>query len=181
MRIKRIDHIGVAVNNIDEALKVYSDALGLILTHTDKEDGQKTIVAFLPAGEGEVELVEPMSEDSPVGKFIQKRGEGIHHICFEVDNIQEVLTRLKEQQVQLIDDKPYIGTGGKKIAFIHPKATHGVLIELYEKSPEETRPPMIDLAALRRLWDVETASAREGAKAFIRTLQGGNGNLHQSD
>lgn len=180
MRIKKIDHVGVAVLNIDDALRVYADALGLQLTHTDKEEGQKTIVAFLPAGEGEVELVEPMAADSPVGKFIQKRGEGIHHICFEVDDLEEGLARLKERGVQLIDDKPYIGTGGKKIAFIHPKATHGVLIELYQKLPEETRPPSLDLNALRRLWDVQTESAREGAKAFIRTLQGGNGDQHPS-
>ncbi|MCS7011423.1 MAG: hypothetical protein NZL98_08640, partial [Anaerolineales bacterium] len=75
---------------------------------------------------------------------------------------------------QLIDEKPYIGTGGKRIAFIHPKAAHGVLIELYEKRPEEKRPPLIDLQALRRMWDIETLSAREGVQAFLRTLQGGN-------
>lgn len=169
--IKRIDHIGIAVQNIDEALKVYSDALGLHLAQTDKEEGQKSIVAFLPAGESEVELVEPIGEDGPVARFLQKRGEGIHHICFEVDDIDATLTRLKRLGVQLIDEHPYIGTGGKKIAFVHPKAAHGVLVELYQRMPEEPRPPLVDLESLRRMWDIETEAAREGAREFLRVLQ----------
>jgi methylmalonyl-CoA epimerase len=173
--IKRIDHIGIAVKNIDEALKVYSGALGLQLTQTDKEEGQKSIVAFLPAGESEVELVEPIGEDGPVARFLQKRGEGIHHICFEVDDIQATLAQLKAQGVQLIDQEPYIGTGGKKIAFIHPKGAHGVLIELYQMVPEEPRPQLIDLESLRRRWDIQTESAREGAKEFLRALHQGEG------
>lgn len=172
--IKRIDHIGIAVNNIDEALRVYADALGLRLAQTDKEEGQKSIVAFLPAGESEVELVEPIGEDGPVARFLQKRGEGIHHICFEVDDLDVTLSRLNELGVQLIDEHPYTGTGGKRIAFIHPKAAHGVLIELYQKMPEEPRPVLADLDSLRRAWDIETEAAREGAKEFIRVLQGGN-------
>ncbi len=176
--IKKIDHIGIAVHNIDEALKVYSTALGLLLTHTDTEVGQKSIVAFLPAGTGEIELVESMSPDGPVARFLEKRGEGIHHICFEVDNIEAALARLKENGIQLIDETPYIGTGGKKIAFVHPTATHGVLIELYQKVPGERRPAMVDLQSLRRRWDVETESAREGAKEFLRALQHGNGQTH---
>jgi methylmalonyl-CoA/ethylmalonyl-CoA epimerase len=178
--IKKIDHIGIAVQNIDDALKLFVDALGLHLTHTDTEAGQKSIVAFLPAGSGEVELVEPLDEDSPVARFLQKRGEGIHHICFEVDNIDAALARLKSRGVQLIDEKPYIGTGGKKIAFIHPKAAHGVLIELYQYVPGEQRPPLVAAQALRRAWDIETESAREGAKEFLRTLQHGNGHPNTS-
>lgn len=173
--IKRIDHIGIAVSNIDQVLDFYRDALGLEMTLTEREEGQKSIVAFISAGDDEIELVEPMTADSPVGKFIQKRGEGMHHICFEVDDIEAMLARLVAHGVQLIDEKPYIGTGGKRIAFIHPKAAHGVLIELYERAETETRPPLIDLSALRRMWDVETEAAREGAKAFLRSLQGGNG------
>jgi methylmalonyl-CoA/ethylmalonyl-CoA epimerase len=138
--IRRIDHIGIAVEKIDEALKLYSNALGLQLTRTEIEEGQKSIVAFLPAGESEVELIEPIGEDGPVARFLQKRGEGIHHICFEVDDILATLDQLKRSGVQLIDERPYLGTGGKKIAFIHPKGAHGVLIELYEKVPEEPRP-----------------------------------------
>ncbi len=173
--IKRIDHIGIAVQNIDEALKVYADALGLHVAQTDKEEGQKSIVAFLPAGESEVELVEPIGQDGPVARFLQKRGEGIHHICFEVDDIDEALARLKALGVELIDERPYIGTGGKKIAFVHPKAAHGVLIELYQKMPEETRPPLVDLESLRRMWEIETEAAREGAREFLRVLQQGDG------
>jgi methylmalonyl-CoA/ethylmalonyl-CoA epimerase len=173
--IKRIDHIGIAVNNIDKALEVYADALGLQLTETDKEEGQKSIVAFLPAGESEVELVEPIGEDGPVARFLKKRGEGIHHICFEVDDIYATLGQLKAHGVQLIDEQPYIGTGGKKIAFIHPKGSHGVLIELYQKVPEEARPQLIDLESLRRMWDIQTEAAREGAREFLRVLQQGDG------
>jgi methylmalonyl-CoA/ethylmalonyl-CoA epimerase len=171
MKILKIDHIGIAVSNIEDALKLYQDALGLALTHTDREEGQKSIVAFLPAGEGEVELVEPIGDDSPVGKFIAKRGEGIHHICFEVDDIDQALEQLRANGVQLIDDNPYIGTGGKRIAFIHPKAAHGVLIELYEKMPDEKKPPLIGLQALRRRLDIESESAREGVQTFLRNLQ----------
>lgn len=173
--IKKIDHIGIAVHDIDAALEVFAEALGLSLSHTDTEHGQKTIVAFLPAGESEVELVEPMGEDGPVARFLTKRGEGIHHICFEVDDIEAALARLRAHGVELIDQTPYIGTGGKKIAFIHPKGAHGVLIELYQRLPTEKQPPLIDLDSLRRRWDVETESAREGAKSFLRSLQQGNG------
>lgn len=176
--IKRIDHIGIAVQNIDDALKLYSEALGLHVTQTDKEEGQKSIVAFLPLGESEVELVEPIGEDGPMARFLQKRGEGIHHICFEVDDILASLARLKEQGIKLIDEEPYIGTAGKRIAFIHPKGAHGVLIELYQKVPEESRPPVVDLESLRRLWDIETEAARSGAKEFLRVLQQGNGQSH---
>lgn len=173
--IKRIDHIGIAVHNIDQALRVYSDALGLKLTQTDNEEGQKSIVAFLPAGESEIELVEPVGPDGPVARFLEKRGEGIHHICFEVDDIQAALDQLKAHEVQLIDEQPYIGTGGKKIAFIHPKGAHGVLIELYQKVPEEERPQLIDLESLRKTWDIQTEAAREGAREFLRVMQQGGG------
>ena len=178
--IKRIDHIGIAVNNIDDALKVYAEALGLKVTHTDTEIGQKSIVAFLPAGDGEVELVEPMDPESPVARYLQKHGEGIHHICFEVDDLGAALDRLRENGVQLIDEEPYIGTGGKRIAFIHPKTAHGVLIELYQKVPGERPTQLISLDALRRRWDIETESAREGAREFLRTLQQGGANINSN-
>ncbi len=130
--INRIDHIGIAVNSIDEALKLYRDALGLTVTHTADEPEQRVKVAFLPRGGSEIELLEPYPGDGPVRKFMEKRGEGIHHICVEVDDIESVLARLAAQNVQLIDATPRTNSRGQKIAFIHPKGAHGVLIELYQ-------------------------------------------------
>jgi len=130
--IKRIDHIGIAVNNLDEALKVYRDALGLAVTHVADEPEQKVKVAFLPRGESEIELLEPYPGDGPVRKFMEKRGEGIHHLCLEVDDIEAALAQLAAQGVQLIDTTPRLNSRGQKIAFIHPKGAHGVLIELYQ-------------------------------------------------
>lgn len=175
--ITRIDHIGIAVQNIDAALKFYADALGLELARTDTEVGQKSVVAFMPAGASEVELIEPIGEESPVTRFLAKRGEGIHHICFEVDDLEATLARLKARGVQLIDETPYIGTGGKKIAFIHPKAARGVLIELYEKMPEETPPPLTALDALREQLCVQAEAARTGVESFLRAWQRGNNDL----
>ncbi len=131
--IKRIDHIGIAVQNIDDALKVYADALGLHVAQTDKEEGQKSIVAFLPAGESEVELVEPIGQDGPVARFLAKRGEGIHHICFRVDDLEAHLERLQRQGFRLINKTPVPGAHGCRVAFLHPSAGNGVLIELSEK------------------------------------------------
>jgi methylmalonyl-CoA epimerase len=169
--IKHIDHIGVAVRSIEETLRFYEEALGLKVTTTEAEPDQRVVVAFLPAGESEVELVEPIDENGPVARFIQKRGEGIHHICFEVTDLEATLARLEERGVQLIDREPYIGTGGKKIAFIHPRATHGVLVELYEKVPDEKRPPKIDLGLLRERLLVEGRAAQAGVRGFLDALQ----------
>jgi len=130
--IKRIDHIGIAVNNLDEALKVYRDALGLGVTQIADEPEQKVKVAFLPRGGSEIELLEPYPGDGPIRKFMEKRGEGIHHICLEVDDIEASLAELTRQGVQLIDEMPRMNSRGQKIAFVHPKAAHGVLIELYQ-------------------------------------------------
>ena len=130
--ITRIDHIGIAVNSIEETLKVYRDALGLEVTHIADEPEQKVKVAFLPRGGSEIELLEPYAGDGPVRKFMEKRGEGIHHLCLEVDDIEAALARLKAEGVQLIDETPRMNSRGQKIAFIHPKGAHGVLIELYQ-------------------------------------------------
>jgi methylmalonyl-CoA epimerase len=130
--IKRIDHIGIAVTNLDDALKVYRDALGLDVTHIADEPEQKVKVAFLPRGGSEIELLEPYPGDGPIRKFMDKRGEGIHHICVEVDDIESTLAELARQGVQLIDETPRLNSRGQRIAFIHPKGAHGVLIELYE-------------------------------------------------
>jgi methylmalonyl-CoA epimerase len=130
--IKRIDHIGIVVNDIEEALKVYQRALGLSLAKIQERPDQAVTIAFLPTGESEIELVQPVTSDSGVAKFLQKRGEGIHHICLEVDDIEKTLANLQEKGLQLIDEMPRTGPEGERFAFIHPKSTHGVLIELYE-------------------------------------------------
>ena len=135
--ISRIDHIGIAVNDIDEALKVYRDALGLEVTHVADEPEQRVKVAFLPRGGSEIELLEPYPGEGPVRKFMDKRGEGIHHVCLEVDDIEAALARLAAAGVQLIDERPRLNSRGQKIAFIHPKGAHGVLIELYQYIDDE--------------------------------------------
>jgi methylmalonyl-CoA/ethylmalonyl-CoA epimerase len=131
-KIKRIDHIAIVVEDIDTSLKFWRDALGLDLEHIEKVPEQKSIVAFLPTGESEVELVEPTTDDSGIARYLSKRGPGIHHICFEVEEIEAALGELKGKGVRLINETPTIGAGGKKIAFIHPESTNGVLVELYE-------------------------------------------------
>jgi len=132
MAIKKIDHIAIVVPDIDAALAFWRDALGLELSHQEEVSEQESLIAFLPVGESEVELVEPTTETSGIARYVAKRGPGMHHICFEVDDIEATLARLKEQGVQLINEGPTIGAGGKRIAFIHPKSTGGVLVELYE-------------------------------------------------
>lgn len=130
--IKKVNHIAVVVEDIDEALVFWRDALGLELHHVEAVPDQEAVVAFLPVGEGEIELVKPTTEDSGVARYLKKRGPGIHHICFEVDDIQATLAQLRSKEVRLINETPLIGSGGNKIAFIHPESTNGVLVELYE-------------------------------------------------
>jgi len=131
--ITKIDHIGVAVNSIDEASKVYTDILGLKLEGIEVVEEQKVKTAFIPVGESEIELLEATDPSSAVAKFIEKKGEGIQHIALRVENIDKALDELKSKGVRLIDEKPRKGAGGARIAFIHPKATNGVLIELCER------------------------------------------------
>lgn len=131
--IVKIDHIGIAVQNINDALQFFSDALGMKLDHIASEEGGRTKVAFMPVGVSEIELVEPQDAESGLGKFLAKRGEGVHHICFEVDDIDAALARLKEHGAQLIDETPRTNSSGMRYAFIHPKSAHGVLIELYQR------------------------------------------------
>ncbi len=132
MTIQKIDHIAIVVPNIKEALGFWRDALGLDLSHVEEVKEQESLIAFLPTGQSEIELVEPTTDTSGIARYMNKRGPGMHHICFEVDDIQETLAQLKAKGVQLINKEPTIGAGGKKIAFIHPKSTGGVLVELYE-------------------------------------------------
>lgn len=131
--IHKIDHIGVAVKSIDESMKVYTDILGLQVVGIETVEEQKVKTAFIPVGESEIELLESTSPDGPIAKFIEKRGEGIQHIALRVDNLEVKLKELKEKGVRLIDENPRLGAGGAKIAFIHPKDTKGVLIELCER------------------------------------------------
>lgn len=133
MKILKIDHIGVAVKSIEESSKVYTELLGLQLQGIEKVQEQKVKVAFIPVGESEFELLEATDPESAVAKFIEKRGEGIQHIALRVDDIEKALEELKQKGVRLIDEKPRYGAGGARIAFIHPKATNGILIELCER------------------------------------------------
>lgn len=127
----KLDHIGIVVRNIQEALRVYENALALPLRETMEVPDQKVEVAFLPIGESTIELVQPTTDDTGIARFLEKQGEGIHHICIEVDDIKEALARLGSHGVQLIDEEPRQGAHGR-VAFIHPRGTHGVLIELVE-------------------------------------------------
>jgi len=131
--IKKINHIGVAVKDLNEATKFYEENLGLEIEGTEEIKEQKVKVAFIPVGESRIELLQSTDPDGPVAKFIEKRGEGIHHMALEVDHIEDFLQKLKERGVQLIDEKPRVGAHGMKIAFLHPRSTKGVLLELCEK------------------------------------------------
>jgi methylmalonyl-CoA epimerase len=130
----RIDHIGIVVEDLEAALHVYETALGLPLAQISEVPDQQVKVAFMPLGESNVELVQPTSDDTGVARFLEKRGEGIHHVCIQVDAIEAALERLKAHEVPLIDEKPRQGAHGR-VAFVHPRGTHGVLIELVEHDP----------------------------------------------
>jgi methylmalonyl-CoA/ethylmalonyl-CoA epimerase len=132
MTIKRIDHIAVVVENLDNALATYRDALGMNVSRIDTIPEQDVKIGFLPSGDSEIELLEPINPDSGIARFLAKRGEGLHHICLEVDDILQTLADLKTRGVQLIDENPRRGAYGK-VAFIHPKGASGVLIELLER------------------------------------------------
>ena len=129
----RLDHIGIAVKSLDAGTAIYRD-LGLDVEHIETVETQKVRTAFLSIGDGNLQLLEPTSPDSPIAKFIEKRGEGIHHICLRVDDIEAHLTRLKSKGYRLINEAPVPGAHGCRVAFLHPAAGNGVLIELSEKS-----------------------------------------------
>ena len=134
MKILKIDHLGIAVNSIEDGKNFWAQTLGLHFEGAETVAEQKVTTAFFPVGESEVELLESTSPDGPVAKFIEKKGTGFQHVAFRVENIEEALEELKGKGIQLIDQKPRIGAGGAKIAFLHPKATGGVLVELCERS-----------------------------------------------
>ena len=129
-----IDHVGIAVKSIDDALKFWETTLGIKCTGVEEVAEQKVKTAFLPLKDSEVELLEATSDESPVAKFIEKKGEGIHHLAIRVDDLEKALAELKEKGVRLIDEKPRRGAGGAMIAFIHPAATGGILLELSQRN-----------------------------------------------
>jgi methylmalonyl-CoA/ethylmalonyl-CoA epimerase len=169
--IKKISHIAVIVPELEEAMGFWVNALGLSLSHMEHVANQGVDVAFLPAGESDIELLEPIDPESGVARYLQKRGPGVHHICFEVDDIEAALARLKAAGIPLINKEPTIGTGGKKIAFIHPKGTGGVLVELYELTAEE---PALRLQSLNEMFHRLSEGSRvyaAGMRAFLASLR----------
>jgi methylmalonyl-CoA epimerase len=131
--ITKVDHIGIAVKSLDDAMKLYTDVLGLKVHEIEEVAEQKVRVAVIPVGESRVELLEATAPDGPTAKYIEKRGEGIHHIAIRVDDIEKTLEDMKGAGIPLIDEKFRIGAGGAKIAFVHPKGTNGILLELCQR------------------------------------------------
>lgn len=134
MGVKKINHIGIAVKNLEEAKSFYEKSLGLHIDHEEAFGDMR--IAFVPIGEVNVELIESTAEDGVIAKFIAKRGEGIHHIAYEVDDLDGTLEKLKEQGVKLVDEKPRPGAHGTRVAFLHPKSSRGVLTELVSTQKE---------------------------------------------
>jgi methylmalonyl-CoA/ethylmalonyl-CoA epimerase len=131
-KIKAINHVAVVVDDMEKALAFWRDALGIQLHELRDVPAEKTQVAFLPVAGAEVELVMPTSDDSGIAKYLAKRGPGMHHICLEVDDIDDVMSDLKQKNIRLINEEPRMAVDGKKYAFIHPESTGGVLVELYQ-------------------------------------------------
>ncbi|PLR99850.1 methylmalonyl-CoA epimerase [Bacillus sp. T33-2] len=135
--IKKVDHIGIAVNSIEEAIPFYTEVLSLPLLGIEEVESEKVRVAFLKAGESKIELLEPTSEDSPIARYIKKRGEGIHHVALGVESIGERIAEMKAKGIQMINERPKTGAGGALVAFMHPKSSGGVLCELCEQKGKE--------------------------------------------
>lgn len=134
--IKRINHVAIIVPDLDASLEFWRDTLGLPLTRSEEVSSQESLVAFMPTGDSEIELVKPTTDTSGAAKFLAKRGPGLHHIALEVDDLDVMLARLKEKGVRLINETPILAAGGNRAAFIHPESANGVLVELYETKPE---------------------------------------------
>lgn len=131
--LKKVDHIGIAVENLDEAVKFYENVLGIKCHGIETVEEQKVRVAFFPLGDTEIELLESTSPDGAIAKFIESKGTGIQHIAYRVENVEKAIEEMKEKGMRMIDEKPRYGAGGAKIAFMHPKSTGGVLVELSER------------------------------------------------
>ncbi len=132
--MKKIDHIAIAVSDLDAAELTYCDLLGLEWQEREEIKGQKVLASIFKVGESRIELISPTADDSPIAAFIAKKGGGLHHICFEVDDIEAEMSRLQEKGAKLLNDTPTTGVGGSRIVFLHPKSAAGVLIELMEKN-----------------------------------------------
>jgi methylmalonyl-CoA/ethylmalonyl-CoA epimerase len=129
----RINHVAIVVENLEASLSFWQDALGLTVQKTEENPGENVNIAFLPIGDSEIELLEPTDPDSGIGKYLAKKGQGMHHMCLEVDNIDEMIARLKAHAIEMINDTPKVRPEGTRYAFVHPKSSGGVLVELYEK------------------------------------------------
>jgi methylmalonyl-CoA/ethylmalonyl-CoA epimerase len=130
---KRLTHVGIAVKRLEDSSKLFSKLLNTNHEHTEEVAEQKVRVSFFRIGEGGIELLEPTSADSPIARFIEKRGEGVHHLSFEVDDLEAEIARLKREGFQMIDETPRAGADGYRVAFLHPKSTNGVLVEISQK------------------------------------------------
>jgi methylmalonyl-CoA/ethylmalonyl-CoA epimerase len=169
--VKRIDHVAIVVEDIETALGFWRDALGLEVTHVEDVPEQAAVVAFLPMGNSSVELVQPTQESSGTAQFLKKRGPGVHHLCFEVDDLEGTLRQLQDRRIRLINEQPVIGTEGKRIAFIHPSAAYGVLVELYQTPRQE---PEIRLDRARSLSERVLSQGQvmaAGIWGFLRGLR----------
>jgi methylmalonyl-CoA/ethylmalonyl-CoA epimerase len=133
MKVNGIDHIGIAVRNIDAAKEFYTDILGLTVLGVEIIEEQKVKVCFIPCGDSEIELIESTSPEGPIAKFLDAKGEGIQHLALRVDDIEAAIAEMKAKGFRMIDEKSRYGAGGAKIAFVHPKATNGVLLELSQR------------------------------------------------
>ncbi len=135
--MKRLDHIGIAVKDLEQAVRTYEAGLGLVCSHRETVETEQVRTAFLPIGDTHLELLESLSPDGPIGRFLEKRGEGIHHLCFEVDDLDAALARSKAAGLTPAGE-PRPGAKGTRVVFLHPRGTNGVLIELYQRSGKQT-------------------------------------------
>lgn len=133
MKVLKLDHVGIAVENLEESIGFYRDVLGLDLANIEVVEEQKVKVAFLPLGDTEIELLESTSDDGPIAKYIARNGAGVQHLAFQVENIEEAIADMQEKGMRMIDEMPRYGAGGAKIAFMHPKSSYRVLVELCER------------------------------------------------
>jgi methylmalonyl-CoA/ethylmalonyl-CoA epimerase len=132
-QVKRIDHVAIVVDDVQSALTFWRDALGLTLAKVERNTGEEVDIAFLPVGESEIELIAPLNETSGVAKYLAKRGMGMHHLCVEVEDLDGMVTRLRQHGIELINDVPKVNDHGVRYCFVHPKSAMGVMLELYEK------------------------------------------------
>jgi len=166
MAVKKINHVAIVVPDLDAALAIYQEALGLEVSSVREVEEEEVVVGFLPVGDGEIELLQPTNDTSGVARYMGKRGPGIHHLCLEVDDIEGTMAALKAAGAELINEEPRTGEGGRKYAFVHPKSTYGVLIELYE-SQAAVAPA---LGALGRRIQTEGKAISAGVATFLDAL-----------